>query len=119
MYINGALDNTETDMVAPGDSSSTALLLGSSSSDTINSQQCEIIYWKGTVLSASQVAGLYNNGRPRHGLSCERDTIKAWWKLNADDTTGSGNVLDSSTSSHTGTTTGLGNSDFNTKDVPK
>tara|TARA_R110000824_G_scaffold374486_1_gene565035 strand:+ start:168 stop:941 length:774 start_codon:yes stop_codon:yes gene_type:complete len=118
IYINGEKDNDSDSQTAPvsftGD-----IEMGASDVNEIGAIMSEIVYWKGVVLSASQVAGLYNNGRPRHGLSCERSYIKSWWKLNADDDTGSNNVLDSSGNSRHGTTAaGMASGDFDTTDVP-
>ena len=119
LYVNGSevSAGAKTDMVEPAEYTGT-IKIGGSDTNSISAKECEIIFWKGTVLSPAQVAGLYNNGRPRHGLSCERDTIKGWWKLNANDDTGSNNVIDSSGNSHHGTTSGLGSGDFDTTDVP-
>ena len=119
LYVNGSevSAGAKTDMVEPTAFTS-AVKIGGSDTNHINAKQCEIIFWKGTILSPAQAAGLYNNERPRHGLSCERDTIKGWWKLNANDDTGSNNVIDSSGNGRHGTTSGLASGDFDTTDVP-
>jgi hypothetical protein len=118
IYVNGVLERTTTDQLVPT-AFTDSVHIGGSSTNYISAKQCEILFWKGKTLSDSQITGLYNNGRPRHGLSCERDYIKAYWKLNADDDTGSNNVLDSSGNGRHGTTSGLASSDFDTTDVPK
>lgn len=121
IYFNGALDKTNPSMVNPADNSSTNCAVGASQDNEIPAVMCEIVYWQGVTLSAAQVSGLYNGGRPRHGLSCERGYIKGWWKLNGDDegAAKSDGVLDSSGNSHTGTTgSGLVDGDFETADVP-
>ena len=43
---------------------------------------------------------------------------RGYWKLNASDDTGSGNVIDSSGNGRNGTTSGLASGDFDTTDVP-
>ena len=122
-YINGVLDTTKTDHGAIVNNTASAFLIGGTKfASSMSGYQCEIISWKGIALSAEQIAGIYNNGRPRHGLSCERAYIKGYWKLNSADDTGSDNVLDSSGNGHHGTTaTGTGaiaSADFDTTDVP-
>ena len=94
-----------------------SLDLGHANSTYGSGTSTELSTWR-AALTASQVAGLYNNGRPRHGLSCERDTIKGYWRLNADDDTGSNNVIDYSGNGRHGTTSGLASGDFDTTDVP-
>ena len=118
LYLDGALNKTASSQEAPI-TNSTNIYIGGSTTNEIPAIQCEIVYWKGVTLSAGQVAGLYNNGRPRHGLSCERSYIKGYWKLNAADATGSNNVVDSSGTGHHGTC-GAAKSDgqFDTTDVP-
>jgi hypothetical protein len=118
LYIDGAQDATSDDVAAPSQYTGD-VFIGSKDGDAIDAIMCEVIFWKGTILTAAQVKGLYNNGRPRYGLTCERDTIKGYWKLNASDDTGSNNVLDSSGKTHHGTTSGLASADFDTTDVPK
>ena len=119
LYVNGSevSAGANTSMIAPEQYTDT-VYIGGSSTNYINAKQSEIVFWKGTVLSQAQITGLYNNGRPRHGLSCERSTIKGYWKLNASDDTGSGNVIDSSGNGRNGTTSGLASGDFDTTDVP-
>jgi hypothetical protein len=119
LYVNGSEVSAgpKTNQNEP-DQFTDTVHIGGSSTNYINAKQCEVIFWKGTILSPAQAAGLYNNGRPRHGLSCERDTIKGYWRLNADDDTGSNNVIDYSGNGRHGTTSGLASGDFDTTDVP-
>ena len=118
VYVNGALSSTKTDLDAPAAYSGT-VDIGSDSGDYISAIECELIFWKEILLSAAQIEGLYNNGRPRNGLSCERDKIIGYWRLNAVDDTGSNNVIDYSGNGHHGTTSNLSSGDFDTTDVPK
>jgi hypothetical protein len=118
LYIDGALDTTKTDQGPIEDNTASTFVIGGAH-DAVDALQCEIIVWKGITLSASQILGVYNNGRPRHGLSCERSYIKGYWKLNADDDVGSNNVLDSSGNGHHGTTeSNFASGDFDKTDVP-
>tara|TARA_Y100000401_G_C8300811_1_gene213957 strand:- start:162 stop:956 length:795 start_codon:yes stop_codon:yes gene_type:complete len=119
LYVNGSevSAGANTSMAAPEQYTGT-VSIGGSSTNFINAKQSEIVFWKGVVLSPAQITALYNNGRPRHGLACERSSVKGWWKLNSDDDTGSGNVIDSSGNGRNGTSSGLASSDFDTTDVP-
>ena len=119
LYVNGSevSAGANTSMAAP-EFYGASIYIGGSSTNYINAKQSEIVFWKGVVLSPAQITALYNNGRPRHGLVCERSSVKGWWKLNSDDDTGSGNVIDSSGNGRNGTTSGLASGDFDTTDVP-
>ena len=122
LYLNGAVDCTpNTSMTTPDAFTVLGNLveIGTASDGEADVITCEIGFWKGTCLSADQVAGIYNNGRPKNLLSVERDTLKGYWRLNAKDDTGSNNVIDSSGAGHHGTTgSDLVSGDFDTTDVP-
>jgi hypothetical protein len=120
LYLNGAVDGTDTSFNTPDDvNTDDEIEIATSSSDEADTIVCEVVFWKGITLSAAQVVGIYNNGRPKNGLSCERSYIKGYWKLNADDATGSSNVVDSSGNSHHGTAgSAVADGDFDTTDVP-
>ena len=124
LYSNNVVIKAKTGVTTPDNiATSVAASIASANADEVAAKMCEIGFWKGTCLSASQVAGIYNNGRPKNLLSVERDTLKGYWRLNAKDDTGSNNVIDYSGAGHHGTTassTGndLVSGDFDTTDVP-
>ena len=122
IYLNGAVDCTpNTSLTTPDDFTviGNNIEFGTASDEETDVITCEIGFWKGTCLSAAQVAGIYNNGRPRNLLGIERDTLKAYWRLNAKDETGSNNVIDYSGNTHHGTTgSAVADGDFDTTDVP-
>ena len=126
IYVDGTQAGIRTSMTSPGDFTTAHDILignGPSSNDNALIKVCEIGYWKGVCLSASQVTSIYNNGRPRNLLGVEREYLKGYWRLNAKDDTGSNNVIDYSGAGHHGTTAtsgtnDLADSDFDTTDVP-
>ena len=127
LYSNNVVIDTKTSVTTPDNiATSVAVSIAGADTDEIAAKMCEVGFWKGTCLSASQVAGIYNNGRPRNLLSVEKDTLKGYWRLNAKDDVGDNNVIDYSGADHHGTTgTGsdpnndLVSGDFDTTDVPK
>ena len=125
VYIDGSIAKTVVEVKTPDNiATSVAASIASANADEVAAKMCEIGFWKGICLSASQVSGIYNNGRPRNLLGVEREYLKGYWRLNAKDDTGSNNVIDYSGADHHGTTaSGSGNDlvsgDFDTTDVPK
>ena len=119
LYLNGVVQ-TGTYAATTGLTANVTVVGGKANdgSDGMKGDIDEVAIWN-AVLTADEIKGLYNNGRPRHGLSCERDTIKGYWRLNAVDDTGSNNVIDYSGEGHHGTTGGdVASGDFDTTDVP-
>ena len=52
----------------------------------------EVAIWN-KVLTANQVAGLYNEGRPRNAKSTAPDNLQFYFRMGEGDATGSGNVI--------------------------
>ena len=120
LYSNNVVIKAKTGVTTPDNiATSVAVSIAGADADEISAKMCEIGFWKGICLSASQVAGIYNNGRPRNLLGVEREYLKGYWRLNAKDDTGSNNVIDYSGADHHGTTgSDLVSGDFDTTDVP-
>lgn len=121
LYNNGILLKTRTDVTTPDNiATSVPVSIGTADAQEVAAKTCEIGFWKGKCLSASQVASIYNNGRPKNLLNLEREYLKGYWRLNAKDDTGSNNVIDYSGAGHHGTAgSDLVSGDFDTTDVPE
>ena len=52
----------------------------------------EVAIWN-TVLTANQVLGLYNDGRPRNAKSTVPGNLQFYFRMGEGDATGSGNVV--------------------------
>ena len=117
IYVDGALSATNTSQNVPtqytGD-----VHIGSSNTDSdfVSSVTGDVAFWKGSILSDTDVNLLYEG--IRGPLDVLTGDLKGWWKLDSLSETGSNKVLDDSGSSHHGTSSGLADADFDTADSP-
>ena len=114
LYLNGALEATDTSMTAPT-AYSNPVGVGTFT-PYVSCIVKDMAVWKGSVLEEEEINDLYS--KAYDPLQIQGDYLKGWWPLDAESATGSNNVLDESGTGHHGTTTNLADSNFDTADSP-
>ena len=93
LYLNGvAQTGSYSQVVGLGYNK---LVVGAKASDGENGMLGdidEVAIWN-VVLTADQVLGLYNSGRPRNAKSTAPDNLQFYFRMGEGDATGSGNVI--------------------------
>ena len=93
LYLNGVVQ-TGTYAATTGLTANVTVVGGKANdgSDGMKGDIDEVAIWN-AVLTADQIKGLYNNGRPRNAKSTLPGNLQFYFKMGEGDATGSGNVV--------------------------
>ena len=93
LYLNGVVQ-TGTYAATTGLTANVTVVGGKANdgSDGMKGDIDEVAIWN-AVLTADQIKGLYNNGRPRNAKSTLPGNLQFYFRMGEGDATGSGNVV--------------------------
>lgn len=114
LYLNGALEATDTSMTAPT-AYSNPVGVGTFT-PYVSCVVQDVAMWNGVYLDADQIYDL--SLRILDPGQMYPEYLKGWWPLDEDSATGADNVIDLSNNARHGTTTNLADSNFDTADSP-